>query len=89
LFKIWDLTLLTREYSSDIIRIEDVANKLQSALKRLGYYKGWITGKADEETLKALENFIMINNFENKMRNDGYIWGSIYRYILELAGEKL
>lgn len=85
IFKIWDLTLLSREDPSDVVKIEDVAEKLQVALRKLGFYKGEITGKADEATLKALEDFIMINNFENKMRDDGYIWGSIYRYILELA----
>lgn len=88
LFKIWDLTLLSREDPEDIVKIEDVADKLQVALRKLGFYKGEITGRADEATLKALEDFIMINNFENKMRDDGYIWGTIYRYILELAEER-
>jgi len=88
LFKIWDLTLLSREDPSDIIKIEDVAEKIQRALKKLGFYKGEITGKADNETLKALENWIMINNFENKMRNDGFIWKSVFNYLIESAKEK-
>ncbi|MHA1616661.1 MAG: DUF1028 domain-containing protein [Candidatus Njordarchaeales archaeon] len=86
IFRIWDLTLLSREDPSDVVKLEDVAEKIQLALKKLGYYKGEVTGKLDEETLKALENWMLINNFENKMRKDGYIWGSIYRYLMDLAG---
>ena len=85
IFRIWDLTLLTREDPNDIVRLEDVAEKIQLALRKLGYYKGEATGKLNEETLKALEEWMLINNFENKMRKDGYIWGSIYRYLLDLA----
>lgn len=87
LFKIWELTLLEREDPSDIVKIEDVADKLQVALKKLGFYKGEVTGKADKETLEALERFMHINNFENKIRTDGYVWGTVYRYLMELAGE--
>ncbi|MCR8455392.1 MAG: DUF1028 domain-containing protein [Candidatus Korarchaeota archaeon] len=86
IFRIWDLTLLTREDPSDVVKLEDAAEKLQLALSKLGYYKGAINGKLTEETLKALEDWMLINNFENKMRKDGYIWGSIYRYLLDLAG---
>jgi len=86
IFRIWDLTLLSREDPNDVVKLEDVAEKLQIALKKLGYYRGEITGKLDKETIKALENWMLINNFENKMRKDGYMWGSIYRYLIDLAG---
>jgi len=88
IFRIWDLTLLEREDPNDVVKIEDVADKIQEALQILGYYKGEISGKLDEQTLKALEEWMLINNFENKMRKDGYLWGSIYRYLLDLAKEK-
>jgi len=26
------------------------------------------------------------NNFENKMRRDGRIWGSVYRFLVKQAG---
>jgi uncharacterized Ntn-hydrolase superfamily protein len=42
----------------------------------------------DRETEEALKLWMEINNFENKMRGDGYIWGSIYRFLLEQAGVK-
>ena len=85
LFRIWDLTLLTREDPQDIVKIEDVAEKIQVALKKLGFYKGEITGVADEATVKALEDWIMINNFENKLRKDGYLWKSVYSYLIDMA----
>jgi len=85
IFRIWDLTLLSREDPNDIVKLEDVVDHIQSALKKLGYYKGDITGVLDEQTMKALENWMLMNNFENKMRKDGYLWGSIYRYLLDLA----
>lgn len=88
IFRIWDLTLLSREDPSDIIKLEDVADKIQEALRKLGYYRGEVTGKLDQETLEALKNWMLINNFENKMRDDGYIWGSIYRYLIDLAEKK-
>jgi len=30
----------------------------------------------------------MIDNFENKLRSDRYIWGTIYRYLIESADIK-
>ncbi|MCD6195671.1 MAG: hypothetical protein J7J82_02680 [Staphylothermus sp.] len=42
-----------------------------------------VTGRIDEATLKALEEWMSINNFENKMRKDGKIWGTVYRFLLE------
>lgn len=88
IFRIWDLTLLTREDPNDIVDLDSVADKIQEALSVLGFYKGEITGKMDEATKKALEEWMMINNFENKMRKDNYIWGSIYRFLLDIAREK-
>jgi len=84
LFRIWELTLLTREKPDDIVDKNKVAGTVQKALKKLGYYKGEITGVWDEETENAFKDFILINNFENKMRTDNYIWGTVYRYLLEL-----
>ena len=89
IFKIWDLTLLSREDPKDVVKLEDVAGEIQDYLGILGYYKGEVTGRFDEETKRALERFMMINNFENKMRDDGYLWGSIFRYLKEMAKKRL
>ena len=88
LFKIWELTLLTREKSDDIVDKNEVAAAVQRALKKLGYYKGEITGIWDAETENAFRDFMLINNFENKMRKDNYIWGTVYRYLLELSSKR-
>jgi len=88
LFKIWELTLLTREKPDDIVDKNEVAAAVQRALRKLGYYKGEITGIWDAETENAFRDFMLINNFENKMRKDNYIWGTVYRYLLELSSKR-
>ncbi|GBF09028.1 conserved hypothetical protein [Aeropyrum pernix] len=85
LFKIWEITILEREDPSDVVRIEDVAGELEKALAALGYYKGPFTGRASKELLQALESWMAINNFENKIRREGYIWGTVYRFLIEEA----
>lgn len=83
LFEIWDLTLLNRENPGDVVRKQDVARRVQEALKTLGFYRGEITGKWDEATEKAFNDWANINNFENKLRVDEYIWGTLYRFLLK------
>ena len=85
LFKIWEITILEREDPSDVVDIAEVAAEIQEALRRLGYYSGEITGKPDKETMEALKRWMAINNFENKMRRDGKLWGTVYRFLLEEA----
>jgi uncharacterized Ntn-hydrolase superfamily protein len=85
LFRIWELTILEREDPSDVYDLEEVAGEIQEALRALGYYRGPVTGRLNQETLRALEEWIAINNFENKMRRDGKIWGTVYRFLLEEA----
>jgi len=85
IFRIWELTLLQREDPSDVVEKSAVAEKVQLALKKAGFYKGEVTGRWDDETEKAFTEWAMINNFENKLRSDGLIWGTIYRYLIESA----
>ncbi|MCC6058560.1 MAG: DUF1028 domain-containing protein [Desulfurococcaceae archaeon] len=88
LFKIWEITILEREDPSDVYDLKDVAYNIQLALKKLGFYRGEVTGVLNNETLEALEIWMGINNFENKMRRDGKIWGTVYRFLLEQADVK-
>ncbi len=85
LFRIWELTILEREDPGDVVDIAEVAGEIQEALRILGYYRGEVTGKPDKETLEALERWMAINNFENKMRKDGKLWGTVYRFLLDEA----
>lgn len=83
IFKIWELIMLTREKPEDVVAKEEVAEKVQVALRKLGFYKGEITGVWDSETEKAFTEWALINNFENKLRRDNYVWGTVYRFLIE------
>jgi len=87
IFEIWELTLLSREDPRDIVKKQDVAREVQEALKTLGFYREEITSNWDETTEKAFTNWANINNFENKLRKDEYIWGTLYRFLLKQAGK--
>src|SRR6266849_8906495 len=81
IFRIYDLTLLSRDRPDDIVTIDEkTTQKLQETLAKLGYYKGPVNGDYDERTQGSLERFMHLNNLENKIRKDGTLWGSVYRY---------
>lgn len=88
LFRIWEITILTREDPNDVVELADVAEEVQRALKALGYYKGPIDGKLTPQLQEALERWMSINNFENKIRKDGKLWGTVYRFLIEEARKK-
>lgn len=86
IFRIYDMTLLSRDRANDVVVIDEkVALKLQETLGKLGYYKGDKTGIYDDRTRGALERFMHLNNLESKIRTDGRLWGSVYRYLQELS----
>ena len=85
IFEIWELLLLEREDPSDIVKWDDVWMDISDALQKLGYLDREVRGPGDEILHKAFEKWVGINNFENKMRDDGYLWGSIYRYLMKSA----
>lgn len=84
IFKIYDMTLLSREDPSRLHKLEgELALKVQKALRILCYID-----ELEENTfpIEALERWMGVNNFENKMRNDGTIWESVLEYMFEQAG---
>ena len=84
--KVYDMTMLSREDPKNLLTIDhDIAVVLQKNLMKLGMYKGDITGVLDDATNKALHEFVNINNFENRMHEQGWIWKSILDYMGELA----
>ncbi len=86
IFKLYDLTMLTREDPATLVAIEgDVALGLQHDLGLLGYYSGRITGRWDEPSRAAFTKFLNEHNFENKARDDDRIWPSIVGYLRERA----
>ena len=85
IFKIWELALLQRDNPSDVVVKKDVAAEVQSISRKLGFNRGDVTGTWDEVTEKAFRLWAGYENFENKIRNDDKIWGSVYRYLKELS----
>ena len=85
-FKIYDMTMLSREDPKNLLTIDhEITIAIQRDLKKLRMYDEKITGAFDGETQKALTRFVNINNFENKMREEGRIWKSVLDYLEELA----
>jgi len=85
-FNIYDITMLSRENPRNLLIIDDrIATRLQGALKALGLYDGAFTGVFDEATERALDKFVNVNNFENKMHEKGKIWKSVLDYLETLA----
>jgi uncharacterized Ntn-hydrolase superfamily protein len=83
IFKIYDMTLLSREDSSRLVRIQGrVALQIQEALKALGYLRPVSKGAFSPSAAEALQKFMNVNNFENKARTDGTIWRSVLDYLL-------
>jgi len=84
--KVYDITMLSREDPRNLLTINhDLAVVIQRDLKKLGMYDGAITGTLDDGTRKALEDWVNVNNFENRMREQGRIWRSIVNCMEEQA----
>ncbi|MGA8542628.1 MAG: DUF1028 domain-containing protein [Thermoplasmata archaeon] len=85
-FKLYDLTMLSREDPATLIPIEgETAKALQHDLALLGYYSGHFTGTWDAASRAAFTRFLGEHNFENKQREDAKVWPSIVVYLRENA----
>ncbi|MGD2072257.1 MAG: DUF1028 domain-containing protein [Candidatus Thorarchaeota archaeon] len=85
IFKIYDITLLSREDPSRLLKIDETLSvRIQEALRTLGYLET-IEEKFSDTTQDALTQWIAVNNFENKARQDGTIWQSVLDYLLKDA----
>jgi len=86
IFKIYDLTMLSREDAATLLTIDDnLAQALQHDLSVLGYYTGRFTGRWDAASQAAFSRFLGEQNFENKARDDGKVWPSIVHFLKERA----
>jgi uncharacterized Ntn-hydrolase superfamily protein len=89
IFKIYDMTLLSREEPRSLRKIEgDLSFKIQQALVSLGYLETLSKAAFSEKANAALTEWINMNNFENKARDDGTIWQSILDYLFKDAEGK-
>jgi uncharacterized Ntn-hydrolase superfamily protein len=81
---VYDITLLSREPPSRLLRIEgEVSTKVQTALHSLGYLKHIDYAIFGDKAQRALQEYVNVSNFENKMRTDGTIWQSVYEHLIE------
>ena len=80
IFNVYDVTLLNREDPKDVVALTDpVVRELQRGLASLGFFRGTVDGKYGKGTRQAFEDWAGMNNLENKIRDDGKLWGSVYR----------
>ena len=74
IFKIYDMTLLSREDPGTLLKIEgNVLTLIQKALVTLGYLDKIAGNEFSEKVKVALTEWTNTNNFENKAREDGTI----------------
>ncbi|MHB8351313.1 MAG: DUF1028 domain-containing protein [Thermoplasmata archaeon] len=86
IFRIYDMTLLTREDPAGRVRLEgEPLVQLQRDLNVLGYLIGPAAPRFDERTRAAFAKFLGENNFENKARSDGTAWPSVLAYLAQRA----
>lgn len=70
----------------NLVKIEgELISELQEKLGRLGFYEGSVTGEFDSATIEALKSFYMIENFDERMRDDGYIDGEVLDFLRKKA----
>ena len=83
-FNVYNLCLLKRDDPEDILKIEgDVLKTIQNLLIKQGFYKGKKVETYNEEIKNALTKWLHTNNFEIKERDDNFIVGAVYRYMIE------
>ena len=86
IFKIYDMTLLSREDPGTLLKIEgSVLTLIQKSLVTLGYLDKIAGDEFSEKVKSALTEWTNTNNFENKARDDGTIWPSVMEYMLKDA----
>jgi uncharacterized Ntn-hydrolase superfamily protein len=85
-FRNYDMTMLSREDPRNLLMIDrNITVTIQRNLKKLGFYAGGVTGDLDALAKKALDDFVNVNNLEDRMRQEGKIWKSILDHMEELA----
>ncbi len=88
IFRVYDLTLLEREDPQNVVKLAgEVASEVKGLLVRAGFYKGPTDSKWGPEEMEALRNYFNINNFENKWREDGLLWRSIFEYMRDAISD--
>jgi uncharacterized Ntn-hydrolase superfamily protein len=88
-FQIYDMIFLTREDPSNLLKIEgEIATNIKTILSELGYLEGFEIlpdFEWNSALSNAFENWMGINNFENKWV-ENKVWKSVYDYMIKEKG---
>ncbi len=84
-FELYSLTLLEREDPKDITKLTDeLYYKIGRKLHEIGFVKSPLNSV--DEIKPAFIQWLHTENFENKERDDGYVWNSILDYLFSKKG---
>lgn len=87
-FDVYNLCILKRDDPKDIVKLEGEAlSYVLSILVKEGFYKGDTSKIFTQEIREALVKWMHTNNFEVKERDDDFLFGSVYRYIIKKIGK--
>jgi uncharacterized Ntn-hydrolase superfamily protein len=87
-FEVYDLCILNRDDPKDIVKLEGEAlSNVLTILLKEGFYQGEKSKKFTKEIKEALIDWMHTNNFEVKERDDDYLFGSVYRFIVKAIGK--
>ncbi|MHA1611619.1 MAG: DUF1028 domain-containing protein [Promethearchaeota archaeon] len=90
IFDLYEMTFLSREDPSNLWPIQDeIASNIRKVLVELGYLPSETKVASPKWEVKdhvALENWVGINNFENKFSKEHTIWKSMYDYLVNEKG---
>ena len=89
IFRIWEVTFLDREDPKDILKWTDVWADVKNALEKIGYLDEDVTKPDDPRLIEAFKRWMRYNNLGHKIRSDRYIWGSVYRLLIDKAYGRL
>jgi uncharacterized Ntn-hydrolase superfamily protein len=81
-FDLYSLTLLEREDPTAITKLTgDILRKIATALVKKEYLSS--DSYNEKDVKNALLRWIHTENFENKIRTDGFIWNSVLDYLIK------
>ncbi|MCY3414338.1 MAG: DUF1028 domain-containing protein [Candidatus Heimdallarchaeota archaeon] len=82
-FELYSLTLLEREDPNSITELNaEVYKKIGRKLNQLKYLE--TDDYSKDSVHPAFIKWIHTENFENKERNDGFVWNSVLNYLLDM-----
>lgn len=74
----------TKEEDMVIVNAK-VADQIQKALQKCGYYKGPLTQEFDQETIKAFNDFCGWENFEERVNEGNIVDKNVLKFLLRKA----